>query len=314
MNRKTTVIANFNCTFGKDNKPMMEYFDSVIYPALINYSIEDIKDENLFFKNVEIIKCKDDRYVLSGILVKKTQLEIKTVYDEKNGLTFTNKYYDSAPISLFSIFLDNHRMIYTTNQKGSPTIRAFGVTVKKVIKDYIKNINLKLEKDEKIPFPQIDVVSIPSSESIKNQLENVEKIRKLTFKMFSPNGDIEMSNIFKAMIQQLNCVGSKRGSLVYNSPSNFKNVIETIDETSGLVEANLDVKFKNGGIGKIEHDKLTEKFQMEFEDDITNAEVQAIAINTYSENPNIALVSEENKKIFNDNKPKLINFLEYKKR
>lgn len=311
MSIKTTVIANFNCTFGVEDKPMMEYFDNVIYPAFMSRFKRRTSSESLFFENVEIRHDINGRYMLCGILVRKTTIEIRTEHNDIKGITSTNKVYDSAPISFFTIYLDNHRMIYTTNQKGSPNIRAFGATVKSVIRQFFKNANL--EREEKIPYPNIDVVSIPSVKNIKAQLEEVEKIKKLRIKLFAPNGDIDMSNIFRDLTNQLTEIGSKTGIVVYNSPSNNENVIDTIDSTKGVAEAALDVKYKNGGTGTIEHDKMTEKFKMEFEDSVPIEIIQNIAIDTYSKNDVIQNVSEENRKIFEQNKSKVINLFDYQR-
>lgn len=30
--QRTTTIANFNCTYGKTNDPMLTYFSEIIYP------------------------------------------------------------------------------------------------------------------------------------------------------------------------------------------------------------------------------------------------------------------------------------------
>lgn len=30
----TIYLANFNITFGEDEKPLLEYFDTILYPAL----------------------------------------------------------------------------------------------------------------------------------------------------------------------------------------------------------------------------------------------------------------------------------------
>lgn len=33
INKKYLYLANFNCTFGDKNCPMLEYFEEIIYPA-----------------------------------------------------------------------------------------------------------------------------------------------------------------------------------------------------------------------------------------------------------------------------------------
>lgn len=48
-NTKTTTIANFNCTFGKSNKPMLTYFDNIIYPAFTGNYVRRINDNDIYF-------------------------------------------------------------------------------------------------------------------------------------------------------------------------------------------------------------------------------------------------------------------------
>ena len=33
MNKKKLYIADFNCTFGEENYPLLEYFEEIVYPA-----------------------------------------------------------------------------------------------------------------------------------------------------------------------------------------------------------------------------------------------------------------------------------------
>ena len=83
--KKNAQIANFNVVFGDEEKPMLDYFDTIIYPAF-NSDITKKSDDNEFmFKNIEIASTKDV-YVLTGKIVKKTELEIKTDLNEKGEL------------------------------------------------------------------------------------------------------------------------------------------------------------------------------------------------------------------------------------
>ena len=69
--QRTTTIANFNCTFGKENKPMLTYFKEIIYPAFTSGEIREVGDDKYFFESVELKELNDGRIVLKGILVKK---------------------------------------------------------------------------------------------------------------------------------------------------------------------------------------------------------------------------------------------------
>ncbi|MBK1813606.1 hypothetical protein JHL18_23605 [Clostridium sp. YIM B02505] len=308
MSKKASTIANFNCTFGNENKPMLEYFSESIFPALKSGIKRVVGEDEYFFQDVSIVKTNLGRFILRGILVRKTKLEVKTEYDETNGVTFTNKFYDSAPISLFNIYLDNHRMIYTTNQKGSPNIRSFNATIKYVVAEYIKAYNYKAaeEKEEFLPFPKIDVINIPSKKTISEKLKKVKKIKKLTFKLFNPNGDFNISETYDGLLDQLELLGSKRGAVTINSPSKFENVAIQINDTKGLAEAKLEVEFNDGGKGTIDHSSMGEKIFIDLPESASIAAVSETVTNTLSDKEELNIVSEENEYIYNRNKAKII--------
>ena len=146
--KKNAQIANFNVVFGDEEKPMLDYFDTIIYPAF-NSDITKKSDDNEFmFKNIEIASTKDV-YVLTGKIVKKTELEIKTDLNEKGELVEKDEKYSTAPYSSFAINLMNHRMIFMPNQKGSPTLANFRRMVAYVFLHYIKQENKKEENIKK---------------------------------------------------------------------------------------------------------------------------------------------------------------------
>lgn len=302
MTRKTSTLANFNCTFGKENIPMLNYFKKIIYPAFTSNIVRKVNGDEYFFEDVKIKAVGRERYAIVGILVKKTKLEVRTEYDYENGITFTQKFYDAAPISIFTIFLDNHRMIYTTNQKGSPSIRSFSSTVKDVVKAYIKGYNEDKIKEERVPFPVIDIVNIPSSRDISEKLKHVKKIKRLTFKLFNPNGDFDISDTYDSMLEQLELAGSKKGSFIINSPTKFQNVVDMISDTKGLAEAKLEVQYISGGKGSIDHESMSEKISIELPDDPSFEVVAEVVANTLKEREELEIVTEENKHIYETNK------------
>lgn len=307
MVKKSSVLANFNCTFGKENRPMLEYFKDIVYPAFKSGIIREVGEDKYFFESATVKSTSKNRHILTGIIVKKTKLEVKTEHDDVNGITFTHKLYDSAPISIFTIFLDNHRMIYTTNQKGSPDIRSFAATVKHILKEYIRNYNEEQPKDKKVPYPVIDIVNIPSEKDIKEKLRMVKRIEKLTFKLFNPNGDFHITPTYEKLLEQLEFVGSKKGNVTMNSPSNFGNVAKLITGTKGMAEAQMKVKYISGGKGTIDHNSMGEKITIEFPEDSSVGSVATIVIDTLIERDELKIVSEENREIYKKNLPDIFS-------
>ena len=81
--KKNAQIANFNIVFGEKEEPMLDYFDTVIYPAFTS-DLKRVSDGNEYlFKNLKISEGVGNKYVLTGQFVKKTILEIKSDINEK---------------------------------------------------------------------------------------------------------------------------------------------------------------------------------------------------------------------------------------
>ena len=133
INEKKVSVANFNIVFmknGREEYPLLDYFDLVLMPAL-NSGIERQQGNNTFLlMNVEVKKDANDEYVLTGLIVKSTVLERKSMFDENGVLIERDDVYPTAPFSTFIIYLKNHRMILVENQKGSPALDSFRSTVK----------------------------------------------------------------------------------------------------------------------------------------------------------------------------------------
>ncbi|MBY6950365.1 hypothetical protein [Clostridium botulinum] len=305
---KRLTIANFNCTFGLDDKPMMEYFDNIIYPAFKSDIIREQKDTSYFFDEVKIMEYEKDKFILVGLLIKSTTLEIKSEYIKGTGIKKVNKRYGSDPFSIFIIFLENHRMILVKNQsKGSPDIRSFSATASYFLKDYIHSQNKYKEKKDKLPFAKLNVVSIPSKEDIVKKLEGVNKIEKVTFRLYPANGDIPINGAYNSLLEQLDMIGSKTGNVNYNSPTKKTKVAELITETRGLVDPSLKVKYKNGGKGTIRNESFSESIDIEISEDAELKDNVYEIMDIMSENKDLHEVSENNKIIYLDNIKKVKN-------
>ena len=70
MSKKKMCIANFNTVFEKNDSemPMLEYFDTIIMPALLSGHMKKYGDTKLFFDEISVIEDKDGEYILTGII------------------------------------------------------------------------------------------------------------------------------------------------------------------------------------------------------------------------------------------------------
>lgn len=308
------TIANFNIVFGENEEPLLNYFDNAIMPAFKNDYSRTSGDNEYTFLNVEVIEIGEDDYALTGIMVKKTMIEIKSKFDEENKLIDTNEAYPTAPYSLFVIYLKNHRMVLVKNQKGSPDLKNFSATFKVMLNSYIKEENLR-RKDigvEKLPKPIINIVGIPMKSSINEALKNVSKINKLTLKFYPLNGDLDFSDLFEGMTTDLRKkVGSKTGSVILNSPTSISGVTDILTKAQGTVEPIFKVTLLNNSKATITNGKLSESMDILIDKDTINRELEQISAKS-NELESIVTVSEGNKKIFEEKKSNIIPFVRRK--
>lgn len=111
MGTKKMTVANLNVVFGEQEEPMVYHIDDVIIPALTSGIFRKSGQNTRFLFNDVMLRKFYGEYVLCGLVIKDTVLEIQSEYNDEVGLTKTDKSMQSAPYSLFMIYLKNHRMV-----------------------------------------------------------------------------------------------------------------------------------------------------------------------------------------------------------
>lgn len=193
--------------FGKDEEPLIKRVDDIVVPALKSGIKRKVGDKTKFiFSNVVLREITKDEWVIQGLIVKDTVLDIMSEYSPDTGLEKTEKHVNSAPFSLFIIYLKNHRMLLVKNQNGSPDIRSFSATFKFILNEYVKKENLNSEQNTdiaKLPRPMIFVSGIKTATSVKETLKDVEKINQLILKFYPLNAEWDYDPIFGDIDQKL---------------------------------------------------------------------------------------------------------------
>lgn len=285
MSLKKVSVANFNTVFllNDEERPLLDYFDTILMPALNSNIIREINNDKYFFMNVQVIEDELSNYILTGLIIKKTVLEIKSNINENGELIELDDKYPSAPFFTFTIYLKNHRMIYVENQKGSPKLDTFRSTIKYVINKYVRSYNNLLPNDsqEQLPIPLVNVVGIPPRRSIERELKDVIKIKSLTLKFYPLNGDgdVQYTGTYNSFIADCRkMIGSKTGSTTYNSPKNIPGVIELLSNINGTVEPILKVEYENKLKRTIRNDEMSETMEMNVSGSTLDDEVNNILI------------------------------------
>lgn len=297
LDDKQSYIANFNCTFGKEDEPMLDYFFEIVLPALSKEEEKDSeKKTEFFFRNVKLTNVKGV-FVLAGLIVKSTTLEVKSRII--NGeLVRTNEIYPSDPYSYFLINLKNHRMVLVKNQKGSPTLQNFSVTAREEIKKFIREKNVELSKEEELPNVHLNVVAIPFKGAIEEELKKVKQIKNVILRFYPLNGDIIDNETVDYLTESLELLGSKTGNITYNTPTNKDNVASIIKDTKGLMKPTIRVKYKNGTTRTLKDESFTEVMSIPLDEEETFKENIDVITGKVITKEEFAETSEENKSIY----------------
>lgn len=307
MTKFEMSIANFNLTYGKEERPMLEQFTDLVYPAFCSDIIRTYENSNYFFMNTELIDTVNG-LALKGILVNNTEVDINSKYNSKTRkLSSANEVYSSAPYSLFYIFLKNHRMIYVKNQKVSPLLGTFNQTAKYVLHQFRKNENEKRKKmrQELLPDFNLNVMGIPSSNDLMTELNKVEKISKLNLRFYPLNGeDIhETSEVTQRLLQSMyesrKFSGSKTGNASFNSPKDKENVAKMVSEVGGTADATIEAKSRDGSSIKIKTNNVSQKLRLVTEDESNQiTEHESEVLKKATSIPEITRVSDRNSEIY----------------
>ncbi len=313
---KKVAVANFNIVFVDKGEeyPLLNYFESILMPALLSGITRNQGDSTYLFMNVEVKKDYQDEYVLTGLIVRSTILESKSILDNSGNLIEMDEIYPTAPFSTFVIYLKNHRMILVENQKGSPSLKSFRSTVNYIINTYVTRENYKREKENEqlLPIPLINIVGIPPKGGMASAIKKAEKIKTLTLRFYPLNGDgdLDLSGLMSGMSKEVRRrIGSDRGEVVYRSPRNINGVIEVVENAEGTVEPIIVAKYPgNKGETSIRNDGISDRRKLFILGETREEELLSI-VNQGKEIDSINYSSDENNKIYSINKNKMELFL-----
>ncbi len=299
------IVANFNVVFGTKEEPLLKYFDTIMLPALKSEFIRKKGDSEYVFLNISVTEVDKDDFVLTGIIVRETAIEIKSKFANGN-LISTDELHPTAPYSLFVIFLKNHRMVLVKNQKGSPDLRSFSATVKYFFKTFIRSENAKRKKlkMELLPYPTINIVGIPIKSSIEEALRKVAKINKLRLRFYPLNGDLDFSGLFEGMTTDLRkTVGSKTGFIDLNTPTSTDGIIKVLTAAQGTVNPIFSVTYPDKKTGTIKNKEISESMNVAIETTNSIPEVIQDIVNKSKGLESITSITESNQKIYNEHLP-----------
>lgn len=261
---KNLYMANFNCTFGDEHYPMLDYFEEIVFPAFRNKYKKETSKNTFFFHNVKLVEYSKEQFALTGIIVKQTVLEVKSLIDEKTqDIIKKDDKIPSDPFSYFILFLDTHRMVLVKNQSGSPTLKNFESLSKYVLREaaieFAQNGNI-------IPI-SLNIGSLPSSSKVDEALAKVLEIQEITLKIYPLNGDID--NVYGSVRAELERMGAAEGFTTFKRPQNRNEVKKALKESKGIFRTKIRGKGLNGEKITIDNDEVASVTPIEINEDVS---------------------------------------------
>lgn len=310
IEKKQAQVANFNIVIGEDEKPMLDYFDTYIFPALISGITRKEEGAEYLLKGVDLMVDKREEYVIVGKLVKRTELEIKSDIDNMGQLIEKDEKHSSAPYSTFVVYLKNHRVVIVPNQKGSPTLASFRATIYYILYEFRRKYNENVEDNKKLPVPDVKIVGIPSVKSIDEVLSDVKKVNELILCFYPLNGDIDFSSMFETMTTDLrHTVGANRGRTILKSPQNKHGIAKVLKDANGTIDPVLKVTTKENSKITLRDYELMEKYNI---DVVTSGSFKDENSSIIKETENLSVIEYTNNQhdeIYERNKSKIIRFI-----
>lgn len=271
MNEKKTMqFANFNVTFGEMQfaKPMLTYFKDIIYPAFRKGYIRGTKNGTKFYFSDVKIKFLQGEYVLVGNIIKDTYYEVKTQI-ENEELVDSPALVPTAPYSRFMLFLKNHRMVLLKNENNSPELRNFRSTIKMFIYKQVHEYNKDKNKQEKIPFPDVNIEGKALKGALDVELAKFKKINKLIVRVFPLNNDFDTDTMVDAIRHTVIGMEGNSANITVNGPKSHEGVKEFFDHSDGKISVTALGIADDDSVLRLDNDKLSTKSNIPYNGNIT---------------------------------------------
>lgn len=214
-------MGNLVCKFGSKN--LLDYFDTVIYPAFFDEDLVRWYGEtSYFFNKVEIVTI-EGRVLLVGRFIKDTLLKREQVYSPSKGLVEDHEELQSSPSAIFVLVLDVHRLIYLKEVSHAPSVDSFKSTLEWFIKTKHKEFIDRLAEESKAAGeritkkqllidnfpPSLELIPLTSARSVEEFVKQYEVLSSVTYKFSDRNDEQDNEGFFRAIQKQKDEVGSK---------------------------------------------------------------------------------------------------------
>ena len=139
---------------------------------------------------------------------------------------------------------------------------------------------------------------MPLRSDVANAVSELAKISLVRFRFFPLNNDIPSSDLFDAITQRKNTVGSKTGNLIFNSPTNKKEITDLIAESAALTRVTIKGIDSQGNPHTVNEDEISSDRKITIIGEVDSDSDENI-YKLSKETEEINITSEENLKLYN---------------
>lgn len=276
MARKLELeVGNFICRFSP-KLVLNDLLSEVVLPAYHADRKRAIMGTEYFFIDREfryLVKDEIESLALCCRIVKRTKIKRHQIYSETRGIVPDEKDLDSAPTSIAILLLYSHRLLFVREVPNAPTMHQYGSTFRYLMRDEIldyregifnkpKNKLSRKEIAQEVQIPEIRVVPVPSTESLKTFIDRFELLTTLKVQVAPTNNELDNEDFFKDTRIIKKQVGSSKTTLTHYHPNGLdkdgcREHVDAAKQGSLFVE--LKGKDENGDELKGDNDSFSVK-------------------------------------------------------
>jgi len=256
-NEQTLELANFICRFG-DKLVLLDLLEQVVLPAFRDpklvrkYGFTSYK---LIDVELVVLNKAVSTVGIVGRFVKDTFLTSEQVLDPEQGLIKRKESIRTSPSAMFLLLLDTHRLLYVKETSDAPSLDTFNTTIERFLRDKHREFIDKTQKERRearkvdatlpvlrkrelfiqYPFPELNVVPIPSHETLTAFIGRYNTLKVVEVQLLGTNHDLDNDEFFAEVRKKKDNVGSARTSIRHSNPKGLEKT-ETTNQLAGVVD------------------------------------------------------------------------------
>ena len=226
-------VANFVCKFSED-EVLADRLADVVIPAFLSDEQRNIKGTEYFFTDQKIgpLDSRDiSSLALTCRFIKNTTLKRHQIFAE-GEIVADEQSLASAPSAIAILLLQSHRLLYVKEVPGAPSMQQFGATFKYFMRNVVMAHRdatyseraesatplTRKQIADTIPIPSVDVVPVPTSESLKKFINRFKALRFLRVELAEVNNEVDNEAFFEQLRETKAELGSSNTQLLHKNP------------------------------------------------------------------------------------------------